>query len=70
MGMMAGLLRQGRPASGIMDLLRMEETQLARQFAHAGRNDPCPCGSGRKYKKCHGSAGRPGRPLQAASLPH
>jgi preprotein translocase subunit SecA len=22
-----------------------------------GRNDPCPCGSGRKYKKCHG-AGR------------
>jgi uncharacterized protein len=21
-----------------------------------GRNDPCPCGSGRKYKKCHGSA--------------
>ena len=28
-----------------------------------GRNDPCPCGSGRKYKKCHG---RPGpRPLYA-----
>ena len=21
-----------------------------------GRNDPCPCGSGRKYKKCHGAA--------------
>ena len=21
-----------------------------------GRNDPCPCGSGRKYKKCHGGA--------------
>jgi SEC-C motif domain protein len=21
----------------------------------AGRNDPCPCGSGKKYKKCHGS---------------
>jgi hypothetical protein len=20
-----------------------------------GRNDPCPCGSGRKYKKCHGA---------------
>jgi preprotein translocase subunit SecA len=19
-----------------------------------GRNDPCPCGSGQKYKKCHG----------------
>lgn len=23
-----------------------------------GRNDPCPCGSGRKFKKCHGSIGR------------
>ena len=22
-----------------------------------GRNDPCPCGSGKKYKKCHGSNG-------------
>jgi SEC-C motif-containing protein len=22
-----------------------------------GRNDPCPCGSGKKYKKCHGSRG-------------
>ncbi|PIR95103.1 hypothetical protein COT95_00525, partial [Candidatus Falkowbacteria bacterium CG10_big_fil_rev_8_21_14_0_10_37_6] len=20
-----------------------------------GRNDPCPCGSGKKYKKCHGA---------------
>ena len=24
-------------------------------FADAGRNDPCPCGSGKKYKKCHGA---------------
>jgi len=23
----------------------------------AGRNDPCPCGSGKKYKKCHGQGG-------------
>jgi preprotein translocase subunit SecA len=22
--------------------------------ATVGRNDPCPCGSGKKYKKCHG----------------
>jgi preprotein translocase subunit SecA len=21
-----------------------------------GRNDPCPCGSGKKYKRCHGAA--------------
>ncbi|WP_349742140.1 preprotein translocase subunit SecA [Roseateles cavernae] len=24
------------------------------QYAHVGRNDPCPCGSGKKYKACHG----------------
>jgi len=24
-----------------------------------GRNDPCPCGSGKKYKKCHGAGGPP-----------
>ena len=23
-------------------------------FAHVGRNDPCPCGSGKKFKDCHG----------------
>ena len=25
------------------------------QWADVGRNDPCPCGSGKKYKKCHGA---------------
>jgi hypothetical protein len=30
---------------------------LRREQPKAGRNDPCPCGSGRKYKKCHGRAG-------------
>jgi tetratricopeptide (TPR) repeat protein len=27
-----------------------------RQFAKPGRNEPCPCGSGRKFKKCHGAS--------------
>jgi len=26
-------------------------------YARVGRNDPCPCGSGKKYKKCHGAGG-------------
>jgi preprotein translocase subunit SecA len=25
-------------------------------FEGVGRNDPCPCGSGKKFKKCHGKA--------------
>src|SRR5690606_31402167 len=28
-----------------------------RRVQRVGRNDPCPCGSGKKYKKCHGAAG-------------
>ena len=37
-----------------------EEAQLVsgqpvvREGAKVGRNDPCPCGSGKKYKNCHG----------------
>lgn len=27
---------------------------VTREAAKVGRNDPCPCGSGQKYKKCHG----------------
>jgi len=34
-----------RPAQGASDADRV------------GRNDPCPCGSGKKYKKCHGKLG-------------
>ena len=26
----------------------------AAAFAHVGRNEPCPCGSGKKFKHCHG----------------
>jgi preprotein translocase subunit SecA len=30
-------------------------TPQRRDQAKVGRNDPCPCGSGKKFKKCHGS---------------
>ncbi|MGA7615656.1 MAG: SEC-C metal-binding domain-containing protein, partial [Thermoanaerobaculia bacterium] len=29
---------------------------VKRKEPKVGRNDPCPCGSGKKYKKCHGTA--------------
>jgi preprotein translocase subunit SecA len=42
-----------------MILNRGEEPTAAatvqRQADKVGRNDPCPCGSGKKYKKCHGA---------------
>ena len=34
-----------------------EAPKPVRSGAKVGRNDPCPCGSGKKYKKCHGQAG-------------
>ncbi|MFZ2158264.1 MAG: SEC-C metal-binding domain-containing protein, partial [Bradyrhizobium sp.] len=41
-------------------ILNRGEEPIAAQTAHrsddkVGRNDPCPCGSGKKYKKCHGT---------------
>jgi uncharacterized protein YecA (UPF0149 family) len=24
-------------------------------YANVGRNEPCPCGSGKKFKRCHGA---------------
>jgi preprotein translocase subunit SecA len=31
------------------------KTESDPKFDKVGRNDPCPCGSGKKYKKCHGA---------------
>ncbi|MGZ4936688.1 MAG: SEC-C metal-binding domain-containing protein, partial [Halobacteriota archaeon] len=49
MRLMASLLRQGRAPAEVMTRGRPTIS------AHVGRNDPCPCGSGLKYKKCHGA---------------
>jgi preprotein translocase subunit SecA len=32
-----------------------QQQRVASEFDKVGRNDPCPCGSGKKYKKCHGA---------------
>jgi len=44
---MSALLQAGRAPSEIRD-------EYAAQDARRGRNDACPCGSGRKWKSCHG----------------
>jgi len=33
-----------------------KQETVMRQTPKVGRNDPCPCGSGKKYKKCHGAS--------------
>jgi uncharacterized protein len=54
MHIMAELLRRNRVPAEVMLVLAAEDAQLQKAFAKAGRNDPCPYGSGRKFKQCHG----------------
>jgi uncharacterized protein len=55
MRIMAELLRQKRAPAEIMQMHAQEAAQ-ARATEKTGRNDPCPCGSGLKFKRCHGRA--------------
>ena len=57
MRMMAGLLRQGRFADEVMPLVAAEDAARVKAYRSAGRNDACPCGSGQKFKRCHGAGG-------------
>ena len=49
MRLMADVLKRGGEAREVMAL-------LAEEARATGRNDPCPCGSGKKYKRCCGLA--------------
>ena len=52
MKLMAGLYRRNRPSAEVTLILAREEARWQALFAQTGRNQPCPCGSGKKYKKC------------------
>ncbi len=52
MEIMAELLRRRRPPAEVMALMAAQDQ--AEAAANTGRNDPCPCGSGRKFKTCCG----------------
>ena len=52
MRFMAEQLRRGSAPAEITALYRSED-------ARRGRNDPCTCGSGRKWKQCHGAEASP-----------
>jgi uncharacterized protein len=54
MTFMAGELANQRPPANVMSWAR-ERDSLASGRSKIGRNDACPCGSGRKYKKCCGA---------------
>ena len=54
MTFMANELAQRRPPSNVMLHMLQQDAALEQAFAQAGRNDPCPCDSGLKFKRCHG----------------
>jgi len=51
---MSALLRRGEAPADIMELYRTKDSRR-------GRNDLCTCGSGRKWKRCHGGPAGPPR---------
>jgi len=59
MRIMASLMRRGREAKEVIEILE-------RTFAGVHRLDPCPCGSGRKFRQCHG---RPPAGAETRALP-
>ncbi len=54
MKMMVAELRQQRAPANVMQRLTTEEATPGLSFTQAKRNAPCPCGSGKKFKHCHG----------------
>jgi hypothetical protein len=48
------LLRQNRAPAEVMQLYADQDQKWQALLAKTGRNDPCPCGSGKKFKNCHG----------------
>src|SRR5438445_11571343 len=45
-----------RPPGSPLGPAAVGASVVANPYAGVGRNDPCPCGSGKKFKKCHGAA--------------
>jgi uncharacterized protein YchJ len=56
MRFMAGEVLQWRAPASIMSLLQIQDAFVDDKDLRPGRNAPCTCGSGKKYKHCCGSA--------------
>ncbi len=50
----ARVVAQKRPVGVIVGGTERDPSEPMGEIPKVGRNDPCPCGSGKKYKKCHG----------------
>jgi preprotein translocase subunit SecA len=48
-------VEEGFNESEALEAMPVVEQRVLDDDEQVGRNDPCPCGSGKKYKKCHGA---------------
>ena len=55
MQIMVEAIRAGQTAAPVMQFMAQRDAAFAASVAKAGRNNPCPCGSGEKTKRCHGA---------------
>ncbi len=55
-GLATSHAQQERAANTPVSAPDARPTTVRRNQPKVGRNDPCPCGSGKKYKRCHGAA--------------
>ena len=58
MRFMADELRRQQAPANVMEWVRLQDTAATAKQA-PGRNDPCPCGSGKKFKRCCGETKSP-----------
>ncbi len=47
---------QAPAAAAPADEIKLPAVTIRRETPKVGRNDPCPCGSGKKFKNCHGAS--------------
>jgi len=68
MRFMASQIQRDLAPADVMRWVATEDRKWRALFAGSDRNEPCPCGSGVKYKRCHGRPGQP-PPLRQAPAP-
>jgi preprotein translocase subunit SecA len=54
-----GLTYSAPTETGEVEVQRGPDAGSEDPYAKVGRNELCPCGSGKKFKRCHGASGGP-----------
>ena len=53
---LAAFVLAGTAPAAPAEEIKLPAVTIRRETPKVGRNDPCPCGSGKKFKNCHGAS--------------